>query len=99
MQHDPETIAIILETCVILHNLMRIRFPVLQNAAVDEENDDRQVIPGSWRATTNMHDVDNARGHNRDTKAAKKQREYLKLYFNSASGSVPWQDRMIRVVV
>ena len=42
-----------------------------------------------------MYDVDNSRGSNRDSTAAKKQREYLKLYFNSAAGSVPWQDSMI----
>ena len=95
MQHDPETIAIIVEACVILHNLMRMRYPTLQNAAMDAENTNNQIIPGSWRATTSMHDVDNMRGPNRDSTAAKKQREYLKLYFNSTVGSVPWQDNMI----
>lgn len=95
MQHDPETIAIIVEACVILHNLMRMRYSAIQNADMDQENANHEIIPGAWRATTNMHDVDNIRGPNRDSTAAKKQREYLKLYFNSAAGSVPWQDRMI----
>lgn len=95
MQHDPETIAIIVQACVILHNLMRMRYPALQNTVIDAENANHQIIPGSWRATANMHDVDNMRGPNRDSTAAKKQRGYLKLYFNSAAGSVPWQDRMI----
>ena len=95
MQHDPDTIAIIVEACVILHNLMRMRYPALQNGAMDAENTNHRIIPGSWRASANMYDVDNIRGSNRDSTAAKKQREYLKLYFNSAAGSVPWQDSMI----
>ena len=61
MQHDPETIAIIVDSCVILHNLMRMRYPALQNAAMNGENTIHQIIPGSWRASANMHDVDNIR--------------------------------------
>ena len=95
MQHDPETIAIIVEAYVILHNLMRMRYPALQNAAMDAENTNHQIIPGSLRASANMHDVDSIRGSHRDSTEAKKQREYLKLYFNSSTGSVPWQDIMI----
>ena len=97
MQHDPPTIATIVETSVILHNLMRMRYPALQNAAIDAENANHQIVPGLWRDTANMHDLDNVRGPNRDSTAAKKQREYLRLYFNSAARSVPWQDRMVWV--
>lgn len=95
MQQDPITIAIIIETCVILHNLMGLQYPAIQNAEMDEENANYQIIPGSWRANAAMHDVDNIMGPNRDSTSAKKQREYLKLYFNLTVGSVPWQDRMI----
>ena len=95
MQHDPDTIRLIVEACVCLHNLMRIRYPNLQDAAVDVEDANHNVSPGSWRAGASMHEVDTVRGPNRDSTAAKKQREYLKLYFNSNVGSVPWQDEMI----
>jgi hypothetical protein len=74
---------------------MRLRYPVFQNNDIDDENANHQIIPGQWRATTGMHDVDCIQGNNRDSTAAKKQREYLKLYFNSEAGSVPWQEHMI----
>ncbi|KAK3084692.1 hypothetical protein FSP39_017590 [Pinctada imbricata] len=95
MQQDPETIRLIVQTCVCLHNLMRIRYPGLQNAVLDQEDDNHQVINGAWRNDLNMQDVDNVTGPNRATRAAKSQREYLKHYFNSNAGSVPWQNNMI----
>ena len=67
---------------------MRINYPALQNAQLDIEDDEHNLIPGMWRETVNMQDIDVVRGPNRDTIAAKKQREYLKLYFNSPAGSV-----------
>jgi hypothetical protein len=91
----PDTVHLIVEACVCLHNLMRMSYPTLQNAALDQEDANYNIIPGAWRAGANMQEVDQMRGPNRDSTAAKKQREYLKLYFNSPAGSVPWQDRMI----
>ncbi|KAK3082861.1 hypothetical protein FSP39_007396 [Pinctada imbricata] len=95
MQQDPETIRLIVQTCVCLHNLMQIRYPGLQNAVLDQEDDNHQVINGAWRNGLNMQDVDNVTGPNRATRAAKSQREYLKHCFNSSAGSVPWQNNMI----
>ncbi len=81
--------------CVCLHNLMRMRYPGLQNALLDQEDDQHHVIRRKWRNGANMQDVDNLVRGNKTTIMAKKQREYLKLYFNSPARSVPWQDRMI----
>ena len=98
MLHDAATVRLIIETCVCLHNLMRIRYPALPAAAaVDYEDADHNIVPGSWRDDANMHEMDGIVGANHDTRAAKKQRQLLKLYFNSPAGSVPWQDRMIRL--
>ncbi len=80
---------------VCLHNLMRMQYPGLQNALLDQEDDQHHVIPGEWRNGANMQDVDNLICGNRTIIMAKKQREYLKFYLNSLAGSVPWQDRMI----
>ena len=95
MQQEPETDRLIVEACVCLHNLMRIRYPALQNAAMDRENDNHDVVFSDWRENANMHYVNQARGGNFDSTAAKRLREYLKLYFNSPVGAVHWQDDMI----
>ncbi|CAG2190044.1 unnamed protein product [Mytilus edulis] len=95
MGQVPDTVSVIIETCVCLHNLMRMRYPNLQNVQLDMEDDLHNLVPGLWRANANMHEVNSVVGPNRDTVAAKKQREYLKLYFNSPAGSVPWQERMV----
>ena len=55
MQHDPETIRLIVEACVCLHNLMRTRYPALQNAVLDMEDVNHKVIPGAWRDGARMH--------------------------------------------
>ncbi|XP_013386500.1 putative nuclease HARBI1 [Lingula anatina] len=95
MQMLPEAVQDVIEACICLHNLMRDRYPALQNAALDNEDENHNLVPGQWRQETNMHDVEQVVGPNRATRAGKQLREYLKLYFNSAAGSVPWQDRMI----
>ncbi|XP_063410831.1 putative nuclease HARBI1 [Mytilus trossulus] len=95
MMQQPNVVRNIVECCVCLHNVMRLRYPTQQNAKLDMENDQHDLIPGLWRATANMCELNMVIGPNRDTVAAKKQREYLRLYFNSQAGSVPWQNCMI----
>ena len=95
MQLVPESVQLVVEACICLHNLMRERYPALQNAALDQEDEDHGIIPGERRQQANMHEVEQVATPNRDTRAGKRLREYLRLYFNSAAGSIPWQDRMI----
>ena len=91
MQQKTQTVESIVLACVCLHNIMRLRYPGIQNALFDQ----RFVIPGAWRDEVNMADVEDVRGGNRATIAAKKQRQYLKLFYNSALGALPWQQRML----
>ena len=70
-------------------------YPGLQNAALDEDDENHQLIPGAWRAGLNMQDRDNIVGGNRASRAAKAQRIYLKHYYNSPAGAVTWQNDMI----
>ena len=43
MQHRPSTVKVIVKACIVLHNLMRIRYPGLQNQQLDraEKNEPR----------------------------------------------------------
>ena len=95
MQQTPETVAMIVEACVCLHNQIRMWAPGMFQADADHEDENHQVVPGAWRNGRQMDDVNNPVGGNRASKAAKAQRAYLKHYYNSTTGSVEWQERMI----
>jgi hypothetical protein len=94
MRQRTETVEEIVLACCTLHNVMRTRYPHAQNAVLDQEDDNHEVVPGAWRAAANMHDMENIRGGNA-TSEAKRQRLYLKHYYNSGAGSVAWQEQMI----
>ena len=53
MMQTPANVKVIVEACVCLHNLMRMRYPALQNAQLDVENETHDLIPGLWRANAN----------------------------------------------
>lgn len=55
MMQGPDTVGVVTETCVCLHNLMRTRYPTLQNALLDMEDDQHNIAPGLWRANANKH--------------------------------------------
>jgi hypothetical protein len=59
MKHDPDTVRIVVQACVCLHNFMRIRYPGHQIVTVDAEDANHHVIAGAWRTTRSMEDVDN----------------------------------------
>ncbi|XP_052770767.1 uncharacterized protein LOC128210457 [Mya arenaria] len=96
MQVIPEVGRLNVEASVILHNIMRMRYPQMQNAEMDKEDEDHNLIPGEWRNGAAMHDLAQNLGHNRDNVEGKNQRDYLKHYFNSPAGSIPWQDRTLQ---
>ncbi|CAG2257297.1 unnamed protein product [Mytilus edulis] len=45
MGQVPDTVSVIIETCVCLHNLMRMRYPNLQNVQLDTEDDLHNLVP------------------------------------------------------
>ena len=95
MQPRPGVVQDVIEACVCLHNLMRLRYPRLQNQILDREDANHNIVEGDWRRGANLQDIERVGRGNRESVAGKKQRELLKLYFNSPAGSVPWQEEMI----
>lgn len=96
MQQQPATVRLIVTTCLILHNLMRIRYPTIHQNLLDREVDG-EIIPGEWRIGLQMRDCVHVKGANRDNREGKKQRNLLKHWVNSPAGAVPWQDRSVPV--
>ena len=86
----------IVAACVVLHNLIRLRFPHTQHRYGDVPGANGRVIPGLWRQGLRWDDVANVRAPNVDTLTAKKVRLTLKKYYNSNVGAVPWQYDRIR---
>jgi len=93
----PETATKITKTCLILHNLMRMRYPALQNADLDVEEEHGRVIPGAWRDAAVLADMEAIARAPRESRAGKELRVYLKHYYNSDAGSVPWQEASINL--
>ena len=81
--------------CVLLHNIMLIRYPVLQNRLVDYPDLYGNMQPDAWREGIDLEDTRNVKAPNRASKEGKKQRNFLPHWCNSPAGMVPWQDRMV----
>ena len=97
MEHHPETVRLIVKTCMVLHNLMRSRYPTLQNQLIDRVLPNGTIEPGEWRIGLNLQDTVEVQAPNRDSREGKKQRNLLKHWCNSPVGAVPWQAGMVDV--
>lgn len=72
---------------------MRMQYPVAQNAVMDQADDNDNIVSGEWRNALGMHDL--GTNHKGGTKAVQKQRDYLKMYYNSPVGEVFWQHTIL----
>ena len=98
MQVHPKKAQMIIKTCIILHNLLRIRYPRETARAADIEQADGNYIPGHWRATVGQQVEEEAPGLGKKqaTMKGKDLQKYLTEYFNDPNrGAVPFQDEMI----
>ena len=93
MSHHADTARLIVKACILLHNVMRSRYPVLQNRMIDAQ--ERRLQPGEWRAGQNLEDTVNVTAQNRASKEGKKLRNLIMHWVNSPAGAVEWQDRMV----
>ena len=94
-QQKPSTVTTIVKGCLTLHNIIRRRNP-LRPGEVDQYDEDGDIIRGAWRQDVRLTSNRNLVG-NRNKQAAKAQRNYLKDYYNSEVGAVPWQEQVVRV--
>ena len=94
-----ENVRNLVETAVVLHNLLRQRVVMAANE-VDHEDEEHNFVPGAWRHGPHWEDVQqpHARG-NLATVDARHQRDHLRDYFVSPVGAVDWQQRMAGVVL
>ena len=67
MHQRPETCRKIITTCVIPHNLIRLRYPATHNNLMDLEDQNQNVIPGAWRNDKVLLDVYHGRARNTGT--------------------------------
>ena len=95
MQQDPHRARVIVMAAMCLHNFVRLRYPGLQNNDLDQEDEAGNNIPGAWRNDRVLQDVIQAVGGNIANREGKRIRAYLKHYYNSEVGRLPWQDDMI----
>ena len=94
LEVTPEKAVSITKACLTLHNLFRDRYGVT-GVSVDEEDDNKEMIPGQWRTEAAMHEVEAQLRAPRATAAGQALRTTLMHYFNSDAGSAPWQLRIL----
>ena len=91
LKQRPKTVTSIVLACVCLHNMIILTNPRQQNVEVDREDEDHNIIPGTWRNDlVRLLPVCGQFRQGRETEVAKKQRDYLKAYYWSPVGYVPW---------
>lgn len=96
MRQTPEHVTAIVIACCCLHNILINDNPNLARGMVDEEDEDHDIVPGSWRDEATLVDgTADTNSRNTSSKQGKEVRDYLCTYYNSPKGEVPWQDAMV----
>ena len=84
----PETVREVVFTCVVLHNRLRSHYQGQHGGQQPGDDDD---VPGDCRL---MGGAVGGGPDRNPAREAKRQRDYLKDYFNN-KGAVAWQDGRI----
>lgn len=88
MRHLPSTVKIIVTTCIILQDLMRVRYPSVINRQADRaKNAERDFIPSAWREVQNLDETIHVSEPNVATKDAKRKRNVHRHWVNSDVGA------------
>lgn len=93
LEQKVDNVRDLVETAVVLHNLLRKRVALAANE-VDHEDEEHNFVSGAWRDGPHCEDVPlpPARG-NLATVDARHQRDHLREYFVSPVGAVDWQQK------
>lgn len=89
LQLEPDNAISVVKGMLVLHNIMRDRYPQAQNADIPEVPEGQ---PGAWRGHEVLADVEHEGRGPRASREGKELRAYLRHYYNSPVGSVPWQE-------
>ena len=96
MHHTPETIKLIVKTCLVLHNFMRLRYPgVHKPTPQDHEEDVDAELGRNVPQRTPQPDARSARLRQGWCRDGKELRDHLTEWVVSDVGSVPWQNRTV----
>ena len=99
---DPDKVELIVMACCSLHNFLRSRIAASniytpQGSLDSEDRETHAEVPGEWRQGADIErwmPVELQSSNNYST-SAKNLRDYLRDYYNSKEGEVPWQWNMI----
>lgn len=80
------------KAALVLHNVLRDRNPGVQPGELDEEQEGGVIVPGAWRDAGVLREMEEVGRGPRASANGKRLRTYLKHYYNSNVGRVPWQD-------
>lgn len=98
LEQHPAVLKLIIEACICLHNLMRIRNPNIARQEVDVENEDHVMVEGAWRREVQPEFQDPGLPRVHNSREGMRNRDYLINYFNDPNrGAVPWQDDMVNL--
>ena len=89
-----ESVKSLVLACVMLHKLLRKRYPGVP-ANADQEDQNHALVPGVWQEESQQVDAGGHACRNVDHNLGKQQRNYLRDYFMSEACSVLWQEQMI----
>jgi hypothetical protein len=92
MRVTPQNASNIVLACCILHNMLRDDKAPIAPGLVDEEDDQHNLLPGSFRADYSLTDAVARSAPNSGSRDVKEIRDHLRDYYNSDVGKVPWQE-------
>lgn len=91
----PDTATEIVLACCLLHNLLRDANAPIPKGLIDDEDANHDLIPGTFRRECDLTPGTSTCAKNTGKKSEKDQRDYLRDYYSSKYGAVPWQNKSL----